>query len=275
MKDKRYPKLEFLNIDSVDDFLEELPVLYKYMPLEHAISTLKNHVLWLANPETWEDPFEKRFLNAKYKDFKGKEIPFPYLGRTFSTCLTRDRSSEAQWNVYSRGSIGIKFVVNTLVLLEQLSAFAIRNPKFKVFLGKVEYHKTEEIKQKVLSKLTFEEEKDKGITIKKDIHKKNICARLFLLKRRDFTYENEIRIIVFKNKKSKSNGTVFDFSCPNHELFPQLTISPRVEKNTEIMLKEYLKQFDMDFTVDKLGRKQPRINKSHLYDDENNVKIDI
>ena len=68
---------------------------------------------------------------------------------------------------------------------------------------------------------------------------------------------------------------MFDYSCANHELFPQLMISPRVKENTEMMLKEYLKQFDMDSFVDKIGRRQHRILKSHLYDDENDVTINI
>lgn len=274
MKDKNYPNIEFLNIDDTDGFLAEMPVLYKYMPLEHALGTLKNKMLWLADPGTWEDPFEKRFLNAKYKKADGTETDFPYSGRTFATCLTRDRSSEAQWNVYSRGSIGIKFVINTTVLLEQLNEYAQKHSTFKVFFGKVEYHKREEIELKQLSKLKFEAEEN-GVSIKKSLREKDFCARLFLLKRRDFKYEDEIRIIVFKDVKTDTKGTMFDYSCANHELFPQLMISPRVKENTEMMLKEYLKQFDMDSFIDKSGRRQHRILKSHLYDDENNVTINI
>ena len=273
MIDKRYPGIEFLNIDDINGFLVDKPVLYKYMPLEHALGTLKNKRLWLADPGTWEDPFEKRFLNARYKKADGTETDFPYSGRTFATCLTRDRSSEAQWNVYSRGSIGIKFVINTTILLEQLNEFAQKHSTFKVFFGKVEYHKREEIEQKQLLKLKFEAE-EKGVSIKKSLREKDFCARLFLLKRHDFKYEDEIRIIVFKDVKTDAKGTVFDYVCANHELFPQLMISPRVKENTEMMLKEYLKQFDMDSFNDKSGRRQHRILKCHLYD-ENNVSINI
>ncbi|MBO7585589.1 MAG: DUF2971 domain-containing protein [Bacteroidales bacterium] len=274
MKDMFYPNIEFLNIDDLNVFLGDMPVLYKYMPLENTLNTLKNKTIWLADPKTWEDPFEKRFLNAKYKNSKGVEMVFPYSGKTFATCLTRNPSSEAQWNVYSRNEIGIKFKISTKVLLEQLNKFSQNHPKYKVYFGKVEYHKREEIEQTQLSKLTFEAER-KGVKINKSLQNKDFCARLFLLKRRDFEYEDEVRIIVFKDIKNTAAGISFDYTCSNSMIFPQLTISPRVKNNVENMLKEYLIQFGMNPLVDSLGRKQHRVVKSHLFDDENEVTISI
>lgn len=245
MKIDNYKNIEFLNIEDPGIFLNSTPVLFKYMPLENAISTLEKHTIWLANPGTWKDPFEKRFLFANYSKTSGKVNSFPYFERTFAACLTCNSSSEAQWNAYSENEIAIRFKINTKVLLEQLDEFALNHPKYKVFFGKVEYHKREEIKTE-LSKLSFEEEA-RGKTIKKSLHSIPFCARLLLLKRKDFEYEDEYRIIVFKDVKSKADGIGFKYSCDNNVIFPLLTISPSVKHNVEKMLKEYLKQYDMDF----------------------------
>ena len=56
--------LRFVNITEADFLSSKL--LYKHMPLENVLRTLKNKTLWFANPATWTDPFEKRFLEAKY-----------------------------------------------------------------------------------------------------------------------------------------------------------------------------------------------------------------
>ena len=273
MKIDNYKNIEFLNIADPGTFLNSTPVLFKYMSLENAISTLEKQTIWLANPGTWKDPFEKRFLYANYSKASGRVNNFPYFERTFATCLTCNSSSEAQWNAYSENEIGIRFKINTEVLLEQLDAFALKHPKYKVFFGKVEYHKREEIKTEKLSKLSFEEE-GKGGTIKKSLRSIQFCARLLLLKRKDFEYEDEYRIIVFKDVKSKEAGIGFNYSCVNNRIFPLLTISPSVKQNVETMLKDYLKRFNMDFYVDSGGRHRPRIEKCHLYDEnERGAKI--
>jgi len=65
--------ITFVNITE-DEFLEN-KLLYKHMPLENALRSLNEKYLWFANPFTWKDPFEKRFLEAKYIK-KGKEVGF-------------------------------------------------------------------------------------------------------------------------------------------------------------------------------------------------------
>ena len=274
-----YPRISFINIDDVNQFIEEKPILYKYMPLEHALTTLKKKEFWLSNPSCWPDPFENRFLNAQYVDKNGKELDFPFLNRTFATCLTREPSSEAQWNAYSKDSIAIQFFIDTKQLLKQLSNYANKN-SFHVYFGKVEHHKRNEIKVNNINQLLFEAEKNNGEKIKKDIKTFDFCARLFLLKRRDFKYEDEVRIIVFKNDKPKNNttptGTQFNYTCDNKELIRKIRISPKAKAPIVEMLKEYISEkYDMHPQKDKSGRKQPLVLQSHLYDEETAVKISI
>lgn len=268
----KYPGIKFLNIKDEDKFIKDKPVLYKYLPLENALRNLKSKSIWLANPRKWEDPFEYRFINAEYTDKKGTKSYFPYKERTFATCLTREPSSEAQWNAYSKDSLAIRFSIDTKILLEQLSNYAIKN-HLHVVLGNVEYHKRKDIEVDSLEKLMFDVEKD-GTKINKNLKDIDFCARLFLLKRHDFSYEKEVRIIVFKDKGIKADGILFNYECDNKTLIKKLMISPKVNDSTFEMLNKYLAdEFDMPPITYKSGKKQPRILRSRLYDNEVNVKI--
>lgn len=55
--------VKFINITR-EEFLEN-KLIFKYMPLEHALSTLNHQYLWFANPTTWIDPFEKKIYYNK------------------------------------------------------------------------------------------------------------------------------------------------------------------------------------------------------------------
>lgn len=97
--------VKFINITE-SDFLSK-KVLYKYMPLESALATIKEKYMWFANPVVWKDPFEKRFIEAKYK-VGAAEKDFPLNGRVFCSCLTQTQTSEAHWNTYLSGHTGIR-----------------------------------------------------------------------------------------------------------------------------------------------------------------------
>ena len=194
----------YINIDNIDEFIgkstgEEGKMVYKYMPLDKAIKTLKKSELWLANPIEWEDPFEKLLLTAQFR----KKSPlvnydFPYKDRLFATCLTRDSESEANWKIYSREQIGILFKVKVEALVKELESFAIKNKNYTVIIGKVEYKKEEEIRKRINTELQNFKPGTNGTPEQ--------CAELMLLKRNAFKSDNEIRIIVINNEEKNITG---------------------------------------------------------------------
>ena len=107
----------FLNITK-DEFLKKKN-LYKYMPLENSLASLEDKYIWFANPTTWNDPFEKRFIEAKYI-VGTDEIDYPLKDQIYCTYLTEKSTSEAHWNIYSRSEIGISFTFLRDELLTQL-----------------------------------------------------------------------------------------------------------------------------------------------------------
>lgn len=219
--------IQFVNITE-EEFLKT-KLLYKHMPLENALSTLNEKYLWFANPSVWKDPFEKRFLEAKYIR-KGKEVAFNWKGRVFCTCLTQTQTSEAHWNAYKHDSIGIEFKFYREKILEILSKV---DSSFKVFIGRAEYLRTNDI-QKDLRNIPFDPPIGKDVNVNSDV----FASRLFLLKRVAFKYEDEIRIIIVKPSSTKETGIKIKYDCDNTDLVYQVVLDPTLGENTSAMLKK-------------------------------------
>lgn len=237
--------VKFINITR-EEFLEN-KLIFKYMPLEHALSTLNHQYLWFANPTTWVDPFEKRFIITKYSDGS----TFAWRDRVFCCCFTESAACEAHWNIYSRGEIGIECKFDRVELLNLLEQSDLR-----IYIGRVEYMKTSDIKKK-LSQIPFNP--PIAFNMRTVEHK----VRLLLLKRKAFEYEKEIRIVIVKKDKLKGPGFKFQFLSQEgipyqvDNLINTITISPLVGIETTDFFK---KQFNNLFP-------KIRVEKSHLYDE--------
>lgn len=256
--------VRFVNITQ-DEFFRH-KILYKYLPLENALRTLKDKSLWFANPVTWKDPFEKRFLEAKYM-MKGSEVKFKWKDRVFCTCLTQTITSEAFWNTYSNNDIGIELRFYREALLEELSRY---EDTYKIFIGKVEYLKTNEIKRGLRS-IPFNPPFKKGENLNSD----DFAARLFLLKRTAFSYEDEIRIIIVKENTTHEKGINISYNCENTSLIQSVVIDPRVGDYTFNLLKEHF-VYDYGFSsFEKNGKMHNRVLRSQLYTKQPQVTLKI
>lgn len=246
--------IQFVNITQ-EDFLSK-KILYKHMPLENALRFLKDKAFWFANPMTWKDPFEKRFIEAKYS-MNGKDVKFRWRNRLFCTCMTQTVTSEAFWNTYNQGGIGIEFRFYREKVLEELSNYA---DKYMVFIGKAEYMLTDDIR-KGLRQIPFHPPIPKDISLNSE----SFAARLFMLKRISFSYEDEIRIVIVKDKDSNDKGIALNYNCNNTDLIQSIIVDPNIEDYTFEMLNKVFIN-DYGFTpVLNAGKRYNRVLKSQLY----------
>jgi hypothetical protein len=246
--------VKFVNISEADFLSSKL--LYKYMPLEMALATIEQRYIWLCNPALWKDPFEKRFLEGKYLDGE-KEVEFPIKEQVFCSCMTQTATSEAHWNTYSNGQMGISFKLRRDKLLEALNR---ESSKYDIYIGKVVYLKTKDLKKK-LSEIEFIKE-----TKPFRLNNRELQIKLLLLKRIAFQYENEIRILAIKKHKTKESGIKLPYgNIKPNELIDTITIDPNVGSNTEQFLKGLFKE-----------RYQfKKVYKSQLYSMPNDIKIEL
>lgn len=239
----------FLNITRAE-FLKKKN-LYKYMPLENALASLEDKYIWFANPTTWNDPFEKRFIEAKYI-VGADEKDYPLKDQIFCTCLTEKATSEAHWNIYSRSEIGISFTFLREELLTHLESIS----GYDIFIGKVIYKPTKVIEGPIRNALAL----IKPVDIKSD----SIMLNLLLLKRIAFEYEDEIRIIITKKNKTKEKGIKIIYT-DTKTLISKIVIHPSVKEHTEKLIKESIKSKYGIMTV----------FKSNLYNSKSDIKITI
>lgn len=226
------------------------------MPLELALATIKEQYLWCANPAEWKDPFERRFIEAKYT-IGLKEEGFPLSGRVFCSCFTQTQTSEAHWNTYMNGQIGISFNIKRDKLLKILDNLL----DCEVYIGAVSYQRTKDIEKKKLLEIDYLK------TVSPfGLSNRELQIKLLLLKRIAFQYENEIRILVVKKNKTKEKGIKIPFgSIVPNGLIDRITIDPSVGTHTEKMLKELFKE---TYYFDK-------VYKSQLYTMKSNIKIEL
>lgn len=247
-------EIQFVNITEEEFFKTRL--LHKYMPLEYAIKTLNEKKLWFANPTSWKDPFERRFIEAKYKSRRGRLSSFAWKDRVFCICMTQTITSEAYWNTYSYQQIGIEFRVNKQQLYDELQK--VRG-QYDIYIGKVEYMKTSDIKKNPINSIPF----------CKPIPKVNSLewkARLLLLKRIAYKYEDEIRIILVKKNKTKEQGIDLAYQCKNTDLIETIVLDPSLADNTTSLLKDVFEnKYNFRPKRNKNKGCQRRVLKSQLY----------
>ena len=210
-------KIKFINNFSLDDF----KYLYKCMPLNRFLSNLNENNLAFVAPDTWNDPYERRFLNV-YFSALGFE-PFPF----YCMCLSQNfhENEEASWKMYSDNinDKAVQLTFYTEELLKELDTYA-KNNDCTVFIGKVSYQfSTNELKR-----LHQETCKGNALYFPKDFKVENYI-NLFLLKRPAFAYENEIRIFIVKEQSKKEDELILKIPMnftKNHKLLKRIRLSP-------------------------------------------------
>lgn len=244
-------EIKFVNITEKDFLSTKL--LHKYMPLEYALRTLNNNELWFANPIKWKDPFEKRFIEARYIN-GSRNFDFPWKNRVFCICMTENTTSEAYWNTYTQQQIGIEFKILKKELLKELER---HSSEYDIYIGKVEYMKPADIKRSI-SKIPF-------ATPEPVLDSDELYARLLLLKRNAYKFEDEIRIIIVKENETSEPGFNLKYRCLNTDLFDSITLDPSLLSDTTSLLKEIFES-KYKFTSIPSGKGfKHRVMKSQLY----------
>ena len=244
---------KFINLTR-EEFLSK-KLLYKYMPLERAFEMLTNKTLWFANPTIWKDPFEKRFIENVYS-IGGVKKGYPWKDRVYCMCATQTATSEAYWNTYSANEIGVSFKFNRQVLLDELDRLA--DEGCRIYIGRVQYQKTQEIKSP-LTQNTFLNYSGKPIT---SLGSEELKVRLLLLKRLAYQYEDEIRFLIVKDKKTKQSGILQKYNAENTLLIDSISLDPRIGKFTLELIR---KEFENHYGFAHLGKTKRRIQRSLLY----------
>lgn len=257
-KDQLPYKDEFINANTID--LEPNDTIYRFFNKDTFLKTLKEKKLCLIWPDSWADPYENYILSSIGVTVQGKRVGFEKLRQNYyAQCWTTKSECDGLWRNYGKCSNGEVLAIKVKSSVKKLmnDFYDMSNTIFhsnSYFIGKVKYLDNDyflNISQNTFSLL--------------DIIVGN-SPQALLIKRKAFSYEEEVRLIFhkmktddpddFKNVKNKwdDSNKFFVFFNPNI-LFDEIEIDPRISEDA---CKEIIKE------IRSLGY-DGKIHQSQLY----------
>lgn len=190
--------------------------LYKYIPYNRFVSSVKNSELIFVSPITWLDPFERRFWKTKYSSYGFTQPDIACM------CLTTKAitNEEAAWKMYADGKdklLRVAFIKETLFNI--LEDYAITNDCY-IYVGKAIYDYTHnEIMHLHDYKNVFFPSGPNSFNIEHYLS-------LMCLKRKSFAFENEIRIFIVKERIKWDNNMIKVQTPIDDKLIKVMKIGP-------------------------------------------------
>ena len=246
-------------------FPADKSTVFKYMPLERLVQSVKDKALVFVSPEAWYDPFEQLYygIDCSARDYNTEDIACMCVSEKSST------NEDASWRVYAGSSDkSVRVSFEQEALMGVLDEFADNNG-YEVYIGKVDYSfEKKEIKDIYKSSSSLHH-----IYFPYQMSREHYLS-LMLLKRKAFQYENEVRIFLVKNKIPFKNNLLSipcDYlSDQQPKLISNLMLSPyppvRPEHDLANKVREKINKMESDQIKEELNKMLDcRIQQSMLY----------
>lgn len=184
--------------------------LYRYVKLEQFKENVKSNELVFVSPVLWEDKYERRFLFTDYSSLNFQQ------GKIRCMCITNEPyyGEEACWKSYSwkevefvckdgkkeckimRNKEMVRLTFNLGELLSTLDDF-FKDSRAKIYIGETIYG----LEVIEINNLHREGKKFHDVFFPKKFDVENYLS-LMLIKRKAFSYENEIRIFIYYGEEA-------------------------------------------------------------------------
>lgn len=233
---------DYLNINAVNlDLTENIFRIFKY---EYFIKDLIDKKLTLVRPHTWQDPFENFLLNSQGQLDDGRIVNFDNIRDSFySQCWSLREECDGIWRNYKGEN---EFAIKAKTTSKKLfNAIYDINNKFHClcyFIGKVDYVSDNEIADFFKDKIDFNNFQS-GLEL----------ASTLLMKRKSFSYEEEVRIIVYDKTPNPTDFLYINLNL--NDIVDEIIFDPWIKPNLFNEKKQEL--MDKGFTG--------QISKSGLY----------
>jgi hypothetical protein len=221
--------------------------IYKVLKFDYLVEMFQNNLNTLLNPSIWDDPYENLFMESKIEITNGLFLKSELGKSIFCQSWSFTKDSDAMWRIYSPDNNSVKISSTPRKLLKSLTE--IDQDLNKVFIGKVNYLKSTELKSLYLNnskKWVFEE---LGIG----------NAKSLLYKRYPFKHENEVRLIynTFINAEKK----ILKYTITPNDLIDNIVFDPRLKYSEFRKRKDFIKELGYNKTIIKSNLyKMPNYN---------------
>ena len=231
---------------SILDGITPDTTIFRIMPRKYFFQLFEEKQNALVRPSKWQDPFENVFLKSPVLASNGEEGRFEFHQDVYAQCWTLERSSNAMWEIYSRDQDAIRIRTTVGKLIDSLRAEHSDLADTTCFIGQVKYQSVKELKK--FGKIMFDwYARAEGI------------AQSLLLKRLDFRYENEVRLIYITPRTSAKSDCIYKYDLDPLDVVSQAMVDGRVQEQE---FKQGLKKE----IANRTGLSLRRIHRSQLYD---------
>lgn len=221
--------------------------VYKYLNLESVLLCLENSNIRFQQPSEWPDKYESLFYNATYDRLGISDDLHPKL---FACCFTTAKMSEAAWKVYSYDKNGlahrcVKLAINLNKLRDALNDYGKKNG-FKVYESLMDYSLNDEeiINLHKKSSPYYAELFDNFDGL-------NAYLSLLVIKRKAFSYENELRFFLVPDDCHKNLETIEDVTLSLSNLIESIAVDDKCSDMEMNILKVYCKNHEVNVEIKK------------------------
>lgn len=206
--------------------------IYKYVPIDTAISCLRNNTIRFSQPNQWKDPYESLYYTANYKNVMKRDS---FGRRLYACCLTTIKDCEAAWRMYTEDEKSkpcVQFKIRIGPFREFVES-CLRKESGTVYEGLANY----DLQEEEIFNL------HKRQSPKYDMFFKNFgleqYLNLMLLKRRFYKYEGEIRYLI-QSDNFDYKDAYHDVKIPWSYCLHSVRLPPSCNDEMQKMLQDAL-----------------------------------
>lgn len=225
--------------------LDENASVFRFVKIDRLFEIFKTKKIVLVKPWKWDDPFENFLSKTIVVNKKKERIGFNLTNDFYGQCWTLRDECDGIWRNYSSIENGARIETSAIRLLSSIYDLTNNESKLSCFIGKVVYETNTNITNMLSDWIS---------QLLTDSTGKEI-AKMLLIKREEFSYENEVRLLY--SKKESKNKEIAEFKINPLTLISSIMFSPKINPvDFERHKKELIKS----------GFSENKISKSTLYE---------
>lgn len=204
--------------------LEDLDTkIYRIFPLDRFSKMITSRENGLVHPSKWNDPFENFFLKSEAEMPDGTPVSLSQISQSwYGQCWTRNKDSDAMWRIYSADKTGVRVETTVRALFSDFFNSSDKFASLKYMIGSVEYKQKEEI-ERFLAETTFTD-----LALGGQPHK---FAKTLLIKRPEFSHENEVRLLFHDSVGGYGQNGIAVFPFRWDTILTEVALDPRLSES--------------------------------------------
>lgn len=230
--------------------------IYRIMPRCYFFEIFEKRENTLVRPIMWKDPFENVFLNSPVVSSDGTIGRFEFFQDIYAQCWTLDSASNAMWEIYSRNQDAIRIRTTVGKLVESLRVENGNWADTTCFIGRVKYQSVKELKK--FGKNMFKwYDNAEGI------------AQSLLLKRKEFQYEKEVRLIYISPSNTAKEKCMYKYDLDPLHIVDQVMVDGR-----NLQKQDFLRKQKKEIRS-RTGLSLTNIHRSSFYDPPKGFEVHV